>query len=669
MESVQAIRIVHLGAPHQNLFQQIVAKVKTGWTFETIEDGNLGDVSFREQENVIFISDQDHRGSAEWLCDLMHHVPQNDALCAALIILSPEETAPKEYDELVEYLELPLAPWRAARALHGLASVLTNKRQIQQLRAKLSLRGQEVVELSKIGVALSSERDPDRLLEMILTEAREITSADAGSLYLVEKNPDIPAKEKDFWADKQLRFKLAQNDSLSASYQEFVMPVLKKSMAGYAALTGEFLNIEDAYNLPADSEFQHNRSFDKKMGYRTKSVFCVPMKSHVGETIGVLQLINRKKNFAMRLSDEKAIAAQVIPFDAHCVKMASSLASQAAVSIENVRLYEEIKRLFEGFIVASVHAIEQRDPTTSGHSERVATLTVELAQRVDRIDTGPYRTVKFSRDDIRQLNYACLLHDFGKIGVREHVLVKAKKLYPEQLEAIKFRFQFIKKAMESQCSAQKVQKLLEQGKEEALKYLSALDLDFKTRLQEIDNMLEFILQANEPRILPEGGFEKLAEIRRMAFQENGTIEHFLNDQEVKLLSIPRGSLSEEERKEIESHVTHTYNFLSKIPWATHLKQVPEIAYAHHEKMDGKGYPRGLHSSQIPLPSKMMTISDIFDALTAADRPYKKAVPVDRALGILESEVNEGKLDADLFKIFVESEIFKLTAKAAGESHG
>jgi len=666
MESVHALRIVHLGSTHQHFFRQVINDANAGWTFQSIEAGNLSDVSFDDHENVIFVSDQDHHGSTEWLCDLLHHIAQNNALCAALIVLSPDEPAPDGYDDLVEYLAPPLAPWRTMRSLLGLASALSNKRQIRQLQANLSLRGQELAQLSKIGAALSSERDPDQLQEMILTEAREITSADAGSLYLVEKNPYIPAKEDDFWVDKQLRFKLAQNDSIGASYQEFVMPILRKSMAGYAALTGEYLNIEDAYNLPVDSEFQHNRSFDEKMGYRTKSVFCVPMKSHLGEIIGVLQLINRKRDYSVRLSDAETIAAQVIPFDAHCVEMASSLASQAAVSIENVRLYEEIKKLFEGFIVASVHAIEQRDPTTSGHSERVAALTVDLAQRVDQISSGPYRSVKLSRDDLQQLKYACLLHDFGKIGVREHVLVKAKKLYPEQLDAIKYRFQFIKKALESQCSSQKVQKLLEQGREEALKYLAALDLDFQSRLHEIDEALEFILQANEPRVLAEGGFERLSEIKSKTFQDNGTIEKLLNDEEVKLLFIPRGSLSEEERKEIESHVTNTYNFLSKIPWAAHLKQVPEIAFAHHEKMDGRGYPRGLNSPQIPLPSKMMTISDIYDALTASDRPYKKAVPVDRALGILESEVKEGKLDAELFKIFVDAEIFKLTIKPTGE---
>jgi HD-GYP domain-containing protein (c-di-GMP phosphodiesterase class II) len=664
MKLKDQVKIVHFGSIHREFFKKITSRLDNRWTLVVADDADLGDCKADERESLIIVSDQDHARKPGWLANLRNG-KLKDTLCAVLMISAPDEEVPAVYDGLIEYLEPPLVPWRTIRALLGLAAALANKKEIGRLQANLSLRRQEIAQLSKIGVALSAERDPNKLLEMILTEAREITNADAGSLYLVEKNPDIPANENNFWTDKQLRFKLAQNDSLSASYQEFVMPVEKKSMAGYAALTGEYINIEDAYTLPEDSEIQHNRSFDEKMGYRTKSVFCVPMRSHLGETIGVLQLINRKRDFTAALSRPEAVDAQVIPFDQRCVEMASSLAGQAAVSIENVRLYEEITRLFEGFIVASVHAIEQRDPTTSGHSERVAKLTVGLAKEVDRLDDGPFRSIRFTRDDIQQLNYASLLHDFGKIGVREHVLVKAKKLYPEQLDAIKFRFQFIKKAMESQNSRRKVQRLLEQSKEEALKHLGILDEDFKAKLFELDSYLALILEANEPRVLAEGSFEKLADISRMTFQDDGVIEPFLQEDEVHFLSIPRGSLSEEERVEIESHVTHTYNFLSKIPWASHLKEVPKIAYAHHEKLDGTGYPRRLASPQIPLPSKMMTISDIFDALTASDRPYKRAVPTDRALGILESEMKEGKLDQDLLKIFIEAEIYKLAGKSEG----
>ena len=292
----------------------------------------------------------------------------------------------------------------------------------------------------------------------------------------------------------------------------------------------------------------------------------------------------------------------------------------------------------------------------------MSTLTVGLAEAVDRIDSGGLRNITFSRNDIQQIKYAALLHDFGKIGVRENVLVKAKKLYPEQLEAIKFRFKFIKRATELQFSKEKVKYLLKQNRTLALRKLNTMDKEFEHKLIEIDNFLEFVIAANEPRILAEGGFERLKEISSIVFEENGTVERYLTDNEVKLLSIAKGSLSPEERIEIESHVTHTFNFLARIPWTSELKPVPEIAFAHHEKLDGSGYPRGLHSDEIPIQSKMMAIADIFDALTAWDRPYKKAVPIEKALQILQFEVNDGKLDPALYKTFVDAQIHLLVKR-------
>jgi HD-GYP domain-containing protein (c-di-GMP phosphodiesterase class II) len=372
-----------------------------------------------------------------------------------------------------------------------------------------------------------------------------------------------------------------------------------------------------------------------------------------------LQLINRKKEWGTKLEIE-SFEENVVAFDTRCEDLASSLASQAAVSIENVRLYEEIQKLFEGFIVASVHAIEQRDPTTSGHSERVAELTVGLAQIIDRLDTGSYKNVKFSKDDIKQIKYAGLLHDFGKIGVREHVLVKAKKLYPNQLDIVKWRFKFIKKSLEVDYSKKQLEKLLEINREQLAQNMSIKDPDFEKQLKEVDDFLQFVLEANEPRILAHDGQDKLSHIADLAYRENGSTKPYLEKDEIHLLSIPRGSLSQEERVEIESHVTHTFNFLNRIPWASHLKSVPEIAYAHHEKLDGSGYPRQLNSPEIPIPSKMMTIADIYDALTASDRPYKRAVPSERALEILGYEMKDGKIDSELFSIFVESKVFEIT---------
>ncbi len=572
---------------------------------------------------------------------------------AILFLLKEEEQAPAEFDPRIDYLPEPVSPWIFVQRILRLIALQEHQAEIERYQSSLKLRAQELTELNKIGMALSAERDPDILLDMILSKAREITSADAGSLYFIESENQVTD-----WRQKQLRFKLAQNDSIAASYREFVMPIEKTSMAGYTAITGQPLNIPDAYHLSSDTKVRHNRSFDERMGYRTRSVLCLPMKNHRGEVLGVLQLINRKKTWSAVLKTEDQFDREVIPFDQRCVELAGSLAGQAAVSIENMQLYEEIKNLFEGFIVASVHAIEQRDPTTFGHSQRVAELTTGLATLVDGIDQGRFREVSFSRDDIQQIKYAGLLHDFGKIGVRENVLVKAKKLYPEQLDMIRLRYDYIKQGLE----LRKIRKQLDHalnstaGTDNDIFY--QLETEYQQQREELERYLALILEANEPRVLEEGSLDMLQQVRHQSFQDNGHATPFLTEDEFTFLSIPRGSLGVDERREIESHVTHTYNFLSRIPWSSNLKGVPDIAYAHHEKLDGKGYPRGLGEEEIPLPSKMMTIADIFDALTAWDRPYKKAVPVDRALDIIRSEVNGGKLDSDLFQLFLDAKIYE-----------
>ena len=559
-------------------------------------------------------------------------------------------------------LKPPFSVKQVELTLKNARQHLLDKLEVEQLKQKLHRQSRELRELYDIGIALSAERDPDALLEMILKKSREITHADAGSLYLVETIDSIPEDENNYFANKQLRFKLAHNDSVKIPFKESVMPIEKKSIAGYAALNNEFVNISDVYDLPADSKFGHNRSFDESIGYRAKSMLVIPMKTHKDEIIAVLQLINRKKTWETRLTSPEIIEEEVIPYDDKCVDLTSSLASQAAISIENNRLYEEIKNLFEGFIRASVLAIEQRDPTTFGHSERVATLTVALAKKVDRIDYGKFKQIKFTREEIQQINYAGLLHDFGKIGVREDVLIKAKKLFPHELDAVKNRFKIFKQATELQYSKEKVLCLLKEERERALSIISSWDQETRERVQELDRFFQIICEVNEPTVLKQTGFEMLKQISTIEFSENGNHQKLLTSKEIEVLSIPRGSLSNEERIEIESHVNHTFNFLNKIPWTSELKRVPQIASGHHEKLDGSGYPNGLASDEIPIEAKMMAIADIYDALTAWDRPYKRAVPVDKALEILQWEVKDGKIDSDLFQIFLDAKIYDLVKK-------
>lgn len=503
----------------------------------------------------------------------------------------------------------------------------------------------ELGELIEIARALTTEREIDRLLHLILEKSRFVTAADAGSLYVVEGDDPDPAQ-------RQLRFKTSQNDSVSFDSREFTMPISRRSMAGYVALEKSTLRIDDAYEMPAGSPFGFDRSFDEKVGYRTKSMLCTPLVSSKGEVIGVLQLINKKKEPAQKLTTAEDCERWVVPFDDRSEQLLQTLAAQAGIALENAILYDEIRTIFEGFVRASVDAIEQRDPTTSGHSRRVAELTVGLAQAVERVDTGPYADVVWKREDLRELEYASLLHDFGKIGVREHVLVKAKKLYPHELDAVQHRFEFVSRSLEVDVLRRKIA-ALERGAPRD--DLAALDEELAANRARLADAWQTVLHANEPTVLAAGDFQKIADLGRQTFaQLDGIVAPLLSEREVKSLSVMRGSLTTEEFDEIRSHVTHTYRFLSKIPWGKSFTRVAVIAGAHHERLNGTGYPNRLRSEEIPVQSKMMTISDIFDALTASDRPYKRAVPIEKAIGILDLEVKDGHVDAELVRIFKEA---------------
>ena len=550
------------------------------------------------------------------------------------------------------YLPTTAAVAMVARALASAFENLELAERARLAEEQLQRSAREIDELNRIGVALSSERNTETLLNLILLKSREITSSDAGSLYLVEEISET---------EKRLRFKLTQNDSIPVSFTEFTMPIDTRSIAGYVALTGEALPIEDVYELPPDASYGFNRRFDEESGYRTKSMLTIPMKNQKGETLGVLQLINCKRHWEARLSSLAVVEQEVIPYSQRQQELANSLASQAAVAYESNVLYENIQTLFEDFVKAAVYAIEQRDPTTSGHSFRVSQLTCGLAAAVDKVDTGCYAELHFTREQMKEIRYAALLHDFGKVGVREEVLVKAKKLYPLQLEILRQRFDTIRKALEADYTRRKLEAMQRGPCAETLR---ALDQECQLRLAEIDDYFQFILQVNEPTVLPKGQFDKLLEIAKRTYVDlQGGERNYLTPEEVGFLSIPKGSLDPKERLEIESHVIHTFNFLAQIPWTREIRSIPMIARTHHELLDGSGYPYKLRTSQIPVQSRLITITDIFDGLSAADRPYKKALLAEKALNILGEMVARGQLDAALFQLFVEAKIYRLTGKA------
>jgi HD-GYP domain-containing protein (c-di-GMP phosphodiesterase class II) len=543
-----------------------------------------------------------------------------------------------------------------------LAVNVRNFSELMSLRAQSLERGRsieryqyEIGELIAISRAISSERDIGKLLGLILEKSRYVTNADAGSVYIVEGMELDPS-------ERTLRFVNSQNDSIQIDFREFSLPVDEKSIVGRAVISREIINIPDLYQLDQTGRnpwgFRHDKQFDRKTGYQGRSMLTVPMINQKDEVIGVIQLINRRREGAPPLTSAKDFDQYVIPFDTRSEELSRTLASQAGISLENTLLYEDIRRLFDGFVNASVTAIESRDPTTSGHSYRVAKLTVGLAEEVDREHQGPYAGVSFTTQNLKEIEYAGLLHDFGKVGVREQVLVKAKKLYEPDRALLLSRFDFIRKTLETESLKQKLELISKEGLPEAERRFGELDIAERASLRELDEFLAFILKANEPTVLAEGSFERLTEIARLTYRDpSGQERPYLTAQEVEALRLPRGSLTSEERLEIESHVVHTFKFLENIPWGR-LAAIPLIAGSHHEKLDGSGYPRGLKAGEIRVESKMMAIADIFDALTASDRPYKKAVPVEKALDIIGFEVKEGKCDKDLFQIFIGAKVWQ-----------
>lgn len=529
-------------------------------------------------------------------------------------------------------------------------------------------RVEPIEQLLAIGTALSSSQDLGQLLSLILSKSREITYSDAGSVYLIDHSDAVP----------KLLFKAAQNGSQpNADLKEFAMPLSHKSLAGYVALTGKSLNLPDAYNLPSDVPYDLDDSFDRDFSYRTRSVLVLPMQDQYGEVIGVLQLINRKVEPDAAITPEN-VTKVTQPYSEWEERIVRSLASQAAISIERNNLQQSIENLFESFVKASVELIEMRDPTTSGHSERVAELVVCLSKEVNLVTAGSLRSIYFGDRQIKEIHYAALLHDFGKVCVPEAILRKQKKLYPEQLEIVRHRFAIAQRTLEMEVAQAKYKHLLGSLDHRHLTNATSLvgcpycqeQEKFDTQLaQAIDKLTrywELLLDVNEPETMETAEFQafseealaQLTELSKYTYRDiDGQLKPLVSLEEMTQLMVPRGNLTPEERLEIEAHVTHTYKFLQRIPWTKHFKNLPIIAYGHHEKLDGSGYPQGLTHEDIPIQTQILTIADIYDALTASDRPYKRRLSVETSLQILRQEVNKNKINSDLVELFAQRQVF------------
>ncbi len=513
-------------------------------------------------------------------------------------------------------------------------------------------------QLNEVGAALSQETDIDHLLEKILLAAKAITRSEGGTLYLLEHSEE----------GERLKFAIMRNESLNIAMGGttgnpipfYPVHLLGKDgkpndqmVAAHAALTGKTINIADAYTAEG-FDFSGTRNFDKKTGYRSKSFLTVPMKNHEGELIGVLQLINTKD----------PMTGEIAPFSHSDQRLAESLASQAAIALTNRQLINQLEELFESFIELMNTAIDEKSPYTGGHCQRVPVLTMMLAEAVNDTYRGPLKEFNMTEKDRYELKIAGLLHDCGKVTTPVHVVDKATKLETifDRINLVDTRFEVLKRDAESVSLKQKLELARQRKLDEvdSSERLSQIDQGLRDRLRQLEEDREFVRHCNVGGELMSP--EAQARVRRIGtgykwIDVSGGTADFLTKDEIKNLTIARGTLTGEERETINHHIVATIKMLEALPWPKHLRNVPEYAGGHHERMDGKGYPRGLTREQMSVQARVMGIADIFEALTAKDRPYKRGKTLSESLKILGNFRLNGHVDPDLFDVFVRKKVY------------
>lgn len=470
------------------------------------------------------------------------------------------------------------------------AGATKSVQEIEALRRELS----KANDLLELGRMIASEIQLTTLMALICRVTTRLMDADRTSIFLLDR------RKNELWSYVAEGIR---------KHQEIRFPA-NTGIAGHVALTGETLNIPEAYD---DDRF--NQNIDKKLNYRTKTILCMPMRNRNGIIVGVIQVINKKEG-VFNEEDENFL---------------QSLASMSGISLENAWLYSELEKLLSSFIDTSSMAIESRDPCTAGHSRRVAEYTLKLLDLVMHDKEGPYKDHEFDKHMIQRMRYAGLLHDFGKIGVREHILNKAARIPEARMKTLEAHFQ-----------------------------IAALKADNPEKSKEIIDSFEWLESINGVGFMPDESIERINSIATMKYQDfHGEEKKLLNDEDVKNLCVRKGNLNEQELIDMRSHAQKSYDMLQKIPWPDGLERVPDILYNHHEKLNGKGYPRGLTADDIDLEARILAITDIYDALTAQDRPYKPAIPHDRSADILRNMAKFNELDNYLVELFLNKEGWKL----------
>ncbi len=503
--------------------------------------------------------------------------------------------------------------------------------------------------LTQISLALSRERDINRLLEMILSEARSLSNADAGTLYILDND------------QKKLKMAILQNDTLQTrmggtSGHPVTLPAVAlyhadgrpnhDNVSSHAALAGQTINIPDVYK--ADGfDFTGPRQYDKATGYRSQSMLVIPMRNHLGENNGVLQLLNA--------IDRKS--QKVVPFSDSYVDLIAALASQAAVALTNTQLIQELQDLFYAFSKSIATALDEKSPFTGGHIRRVVSLVMMIVEAVNATDSQPFQDVVFSQDEMEELRLAAWMHDVGKIAIPYYLIDKATKLqaFCDRMDGITTRFHLLAREIENRYLRQKLV-LLQQNTETPSRF-ETLDQRLAAEIKDLYQELAFVQQCNLPtQKMDDTRIKRLQTIARRSVPLGKDEMPLLRDDELKNLSVRRGNLSVEERRQIENHARMTQKILTQLPFPRQLSQVPLYAGAHHERLDGSGYPHHLTAADLPLQSRIMAIADIFEALTAKDRPYKSPMKLSEAIEIMRTMAIDGHIDTDLFDLFISKEL-------------
>ena len=522
------------------------------------------------------------------------------------------------------------------------------------LKEKCAILEDRVKRLQEIGLALSTEDDINVIFELIMGEAKNITNADGRTLYMI--SDDAKTMKFEIMATESMNF--AQGGTTGIEIKIPPMQLFDEegnpnhsSIVTYSANTGKTVNIKDAYKEKG-FDFTGAKTFDKNTGYRTQSVLSVPLKNHENDIVGVMQLINAK--------DPQS--GKTISFSADMQHQIESLASQGAVALTNKRLVAELKSLFESFIQLIATAIDKKSPYTGGHCERVPEITMLLADAVEKTTEGKYADFTMTEDERYELYLAGWLHDCGKVATPPHVVDKGMKLetITDRIEVMDTRFEVLKRDVEI-AKLKKQIKLMTEGS--ANGEIKTLEEDLTARIKELSLDQTFIQKTNRGgEFMEEEDQKRVADIGNYKWNLEGEETNFFDEKDVRNLQIPKGTLLPEEREIINDHIVITIDMLNKLPYPKNLRKIPEFAGGHHEKLDGTGYPKGLKDEEMSVQAKMMAIADIYEALTAADRPYKDGKKLSQAMRIMGFMKKDYEIDEELFAIFVKSGVYKQYAE-------